>query len=118
MNYGSYNEYYKLQFHRFKRNPLPPKTENGEYMIYDQYAYGRDKLQKEYYTDFLIMIKVYIKISKLLLFGKENRACYKKELKHKLKNLGKVKVQKSIRKRFDNIHKKFDAFINKIIESK
>ena len=70
---------------------------------------------KEYYTDFLKIIKVYITISKLLLFGKENRACNKKELKHKLKSLGKVKVQKSIRKRFDNIHKKFDAFINKKI---
>ncbi len=33
-----------------------------------------------YYTDFLIIIKVYITISKLLLFGKENRACNKKEL--------------------------------------
>jgi hypothetical protein len=43
MNYGSYNEYSKSQFHRFKRNPLPPKTENGEYMTYDQYAYERDK---------------------------------------------------------------------------
>ena len=21
-----------------RRNPLPPKTENGEYMTYDQYA--------------------------------------------------------------------------------
>ena len=43
-------------------------------------------------------------------------------MKHKLKSLGKVKVQKSISKRFDNIHKKFDAFINKknkkTIESK
>jgi len=72
-------------------------------------------LLKEYYTDFLKIIKVYITISKLLLISKENRACDKKELKHKLKNLGKVRVQKSIRKRFDNIHKKFDAFINKKI---
>ena len=60
---------------------------------------------KEYYTDFLKIIKVYITISKLLLIGKENRACNKKELKHKLKSLGKVKVQKWISKRFDNIHK-------------
>ena len=70
---------------------------------------------KEYYNNFLKIIKVYITISKLLLFGKENRACNKKELKHKLKSSGKVKVQKSISKRFDNIHKKFDAFINKKI---
>ena len=76
MNYGSYNEYYKSQFHRFKRNPLPPKTENGEYMTYDQYAYERDKLLKEYCTDFLLIIKVYITISKLLLLSKENRAYY------------------------------------------
>ena len=223
-----------------KKNTLPLKTENGEYMTYDQYAYERDKLLKEYYTDFWtdgtlyadwsqffysifgftispqiwqalgyiavgigftasgvfsypqiflecflnslsqifvgtyfrifdnipnfvwmvlncfyesfkvvfftlincreiyfstirilenlcsmiqmifnsllsIIIKVYITISKLLLFGKENMACYKKELKHEIKSLEKVKVQKSIRKRFDNIHKKFEAFINKKI---
>jgi hypothetical protein len=41
--YGSYNKYSRSQFHRFKRNPLLPKTENGEYMTYDQYAYERDK---------------------------------------------------------------------------
>jgi hypothetical protein len=33
----------------------------------------------------------------------------------KHKEVEKVKVQKSIRKRFDNIHKKFEAFINKKI---
>ena len=93
MNYGSYNEYSKSQFHRFKRNPLPPKTENGEYMTYDQYAYERDEQLKVYYTDFFIIIKVYITISKFLLFGKENIACYKKVLKHEIKSLGKVKVQ-------------------------
>jgi len=62
-------------------------------MTYDQYAYERDKELKEYYTDFFLIIKVYLTILKLLLFGKENIAYYKKELKHKLKSLGKVKVQ-------------------------
>ncbi len=72
MNYRSYNKYSRSQFHRFKRNPLPPKTENGEYMTYDQYAYERDKQLKEYYTDFFYNYKsIYNYIKALIIWQRE-----------------------------------------------
>lgn len=72
MNYGSYNKYSRSQFHRFKRNPLLPKTENGEYMTYDQYAYERDKQLKEYYTDFFFNYKsIFNYIKALIIWQRE-----------------------------------------------
>ncbi len=72
MNNGSYNKYSRPQFQRFNRNPLLPKTENGEYMTYDQYAYERDKQLKEYYTDFFLNYKsIFNYIKALIIWQRE-----------------------------------------------
>ena len=72
MNYGSYNKYSRSQFHRYNINPLLPKTENGEYMTYDQYAYERDKQLKEYYTDFFLNYKsIFNYIKALIIWQRE-----------------------------------------------